>query len=124
MASLALLWNLPTSPAEFAEWTFNHQAAHQDINRFVGLKFAPNGSPGTGLTLPSYVLDPLNPDDPNMVLTWAYQHSIMHYNQDLILGIQGYDLTELDWRDTDIMQQWLAQHASEHQQAAQILEIP
>lgn len=124
MASLAALWNLPTTPAEFAIWTFNHAVTHQDINRFIGLKFAPNGTPGTGLTLPSYVLDPLDPDDPNMVLTWAYQHQIMHWNQNQVLGIAGQDLTGVDWRDAEALAGWIQDHSSEHVQAAQILGIP
>jgi hypothetical protein len=124
MASLAALWNYPQSPAEFAMWTFNHAATHQDINRFISQQFAPNGQPGSGLVLPSYVLDPTDPRDLNATLTWAYQHAIMHQNQNAVLGIAGQDLTELDWQDAEAMAGWFQDHSNEHLQAAQKLGIP
>lgn len=128
MASLASLWNYPSTPELLAAWTFNHAAVHADINRFIALQYNEAGqpiSPGeTGLVLPIYLLDPLDLNDANAAATWAYQHQIMHNAQNAVLGIAGQDLLGIQWDDLEAMADWLQTHAYEHTQAAQILRIP
>jgi hypothetical protein len=127
VASLAALWNNPTTPEEFVAWTFNHAATHYDINRFVALQYNQAGQPisagQVGLVLPSYMLDPLDPNDPNAAMTWAYQHQIMHNDQNQVLGIAGQDLLGVAWGDAELMADWLQTHANEHLLAAQKLGI-
>ena len=112
MSGLADLYNVPGTDEERAQWAFAHMAHHRDINRRIYelVKIA----------LPEYILDPVNPNDPG---EWEYQHQIMHDNQNQILGIDGQDLTDVDWKDPRILNGWIFLNASEHYQASAILEI-
>lgn len=112
MSGLADLYNVPTNDAERAQWAFAHMAHHRDINRRIYelVKIA----------LPEYILDPVNPDDTG---DWEYQHQLMHDNQNQLLGINGQDLTDIDWKDQRILNAWVFLNSSEHYQASNILEI-
>ena len=87
-------------------------AHHRDINEkiYVLLKLA----------LPEYILDPIDPNDTG---TWEYQHQLMHDNQNSILGIQGQDLTGVDWKNPEVLTAWVFLNSSEHYQAAEELLI-
>lgn len=112
MSGLADLYNVPGTDEERAQWAFAHMAHHRDINRRIYelVKVA----------LPEYILDPVNPSDDG---TWEYQHQLMHDNQNALLGIDGQDLTDVDWKDSRILTSWVFLNASEHFQASNILEI-
>ena len=112
MSGLADLYNVPATDEERAQWAFAHMAHHRDINRRIYelVKVA----------LPEYILDPVNPDDTG---DWEYQHQLMHDNQNQLLGINGQDLTELDWKDQRLLNAWVFLNANEHVQASDILEI-
>jgi len=47
----------------------------------------------------------------------------MHDNFNEILGIQGQDLTGINWKDQNLLSAWIWLNGSEHYQASQILEI-
>lgn len=112
MSGLANLYNIPGTDEERSQWAFSHMAHHRDINAQIYnlLKLA----------LPEYILDPVNPDDDG---TWEYQHQLMHDNQNQLLGIDGQDLTGLNWKDKNLLAGWILLNASEHYQASSILEI-
>lgn len=112
MSGIANLFNVPTTDAERAQWSFSHMAHHRDINLriYTLIKVA----------LPEYILDPV---DPNDMETWEYQHQLMHDNQNQLLGIQGQDLTGVDWKDQRLLSAWIFLNSSEHFQASNILEI-
>ena len=112
MSGLADLYNVPATDEERTQWSFAHMAHHRDINEkiYVLLKLA----------LPEYILDPLDPNDTGQ---WEYQHQLMHDNQNEILGIQGQDLTGINWKNQNLLSGWIWLNASEHYQASQILEI-
>lgn len=112
MSGLADLYNVPGNDEERAQWAFAHMAHHRDINRRIYelVKIA----------LPEYILDPVNPNDSG---EWEYQHQIMHDNQNQILGIDGQDLTDIDWKDPRILTGWIQLNSNEHYQASAILEI-
>lgn len=112
MSGIANLYNVPNSDSERAEWSFSHAAHHRDINLAIynALKIA----------LPEYLLDPLNPNDTGV---WEYQHQLMHDNNNAILGIQGQDLTEVDWKNQRLLAAWIWLNVNEHVQAANILGI-
>lgn len=112
MSGLASLYNVPGSDSERAEWAFAHMAHHRDINLAIYnlIKVA----------LPEYELDPINVDDTG---TWAYQHQLMHDNQNAILGITGQDLTDVNWKDPNLLSAFIFLNSSEHFQASNILEI-
>lgn len=112
MSAVADLYNVPSTDAERAAWAFAHMAHHRDINRRIYELVA--------ISLPEYVLDPVDPDD---VGQWEYQHQLMHDNQNQILGISGFDLSEVSWKDQNLLAGWIFLHSQEHLQAADILEI-
>jgi hypothetical protein len=112
MSDVAGLFNVPSTQSELNTWTFAHAAHHVDINRVIFQR--------TGVALASYVLDPL---DPNNAEVWLYQHQLLHQAQDAILGIEGYDLLDVDLKDQDQLAGWIWVNADEHYKAAQILEI-
>lgn len=112
MSGLADLYNVPSTDEERAQWSFAHMAHHRDIAEriYVLIKVA----------LPEYIIDPI---DVNDVGTWEYQHQIMHDNENQILGIQGQDLTGVDWKNQNELTAWIWLNASEHYQASAILEV-
>jgi hypothetical protein len=112
VSAIADLYNVPSSDEERAQWSFAHMAHHRDINRRIYelIKVA----------LPEYILDPVDPDHAG---DWEYQHQLMHDAQNSILGIQGQDLTGIDWKDQRLLAAWIWLNSSEHVQASNILEI-
>lgn len=112
MSGLADLANVPSNDQERSQWAFAHMAHHRDINAKIYLLVK--------LALPEYILDPIVIDDTG---TWEYQHQLMHDNQNQILGIQGQDLTGIDWKNQNELAGWIFLDFSEHYQASAILEI-
>jgi hypothetical protein len=47
----------------------------------------------------------------------------MHDNQNGILGIEGQDLTGIDWKDQRTLASWIFLNSNEHYQASAILEV-
>lgn len=112
MSGLANLFNVPSNDQERAEWSFSHMANHRDINQRIYSLIK--------VALPEYILDPVDINDTG---TWEYQHQLMHDSQNQILGIEGQDLTGVDWKDPNLLAAWIFLNQSEHYQACQILEI-
>ncbi len=112
MSGLAGIFNVPTTDEERAQWAFTHAAHHRDINARIYLLIK--------VALPEYILDPVNPDNAG---EWEYQHQLMHDDQNTILGIQGQDLTGINWKDQNLLAAWIWLNANEHVQASDILEI-
>ena len=113
--SLAGLWNVPANESQLAQWSFDNAAQHADIIRVI--------FKNTGKQLDSYVIDPFDAASPEQMGAWLYQHQTMHQQMDAILGIAGYDLTEVNFLDQSMLGGWIQAHALEHQQAAQILGL-
>jgi len=112
MSGLADLYNVPSSDQERAQWSFAHAAHHRDINRRIYELIA--------VALTEYIIDPIDENNPG---DFEYLHQTMHSNQNSILGIQGQDLTGLDWKNPQLLAAWIWINASEHIQASNILEI-
>lgn len=112
MSGLAGVYNIPADDVELEEWTFVHMANHRDIIQAIRRQ--------TGIELVEYVLDPLN-------LTafedWVYQHQIMHQQFNGVLGIQGFDLTEVNFADKSTLASWIQLNGNEHYQACNALGI-
>lgn len=109
--ALADLYSVPTSPESLATWSFAHAAHHRDINAAVQRRL--------GVLLPEYVLDPIPVGDPG----WADGHYDMHLQMNAALGLQGFDLTEIDWKDEEQFAAWVHANAIEHSQAGTILGV-
>jgi len=112
MSGLADLYNVPATDEERAQWAFAHMTHHRDINRKIYELVS--------ISLPEFILDPINPNDTGQ---WEYQHQLMHDNQNALLGIQGQDLTGVDWKDSRLITAWIWLNVNEHVQASNILEI-
>lgn len=112
MSGIADLYNVPGTDEERAQWAFAHMAHHRDINRVIYQLVK--------VSLPEYSLDPINVNDTG---TWEDQHQIMHANHNALLGIQGQDLTGVNWKDPELLEGWIFLNRNEHYQAAAILGI-
>lgn len=110
--SLAGIFNIPGTPQEMAQWSFDHAAHHADINRLIFQIFR--------ITISSFVLDPL---PTNGMGGWLYQHQQLHTTMDGILGIGGFDLTDVDFNDKGQFAGWIWDNAQEHLQAADLLQL-
>ncbi len=112
MSDIAALYNVPGTPEELSQWAFAHAAHHVDINRVIFNT--------TGVALPSYVLDPIDPENTGV---WSYQHQLMHQAQNAVLGIDGNDLLDVDFKNQNELAGFVQLNASEHYQAANALGI-
>lgn len=110
--ALAVLFELPQSRQHWDTWAFVNMAHHRDINRVL--------FETTGTRINESVLDPFDIDQPD---SWLTKHQVMHQEQNAALGIQGFDLQNVDFEDKEAMEAWITAHANEHYQAAQILGI-
>lgn len=110
--ALAALYNVPGSNEELAQWSFAHAAHHHDLIQAVQQKF--------GLTSQEYVLDPVNPDDMG---TWIYNHQVAHWLLDQQIGGQGFDLTDVDWKDRGQLAGWIWLNAVSHYNYSLVLGV-
>lgn len=112
MSAVANLYNVPGNDQERATWSYSHMAHHRDINRVIYQLI--------GLALPEYLLDPIDPNNPG---PWDDLHQAMHDQMDQVLGISGFNLLGVDWNNQELLASWIFLNATEHKQAADILEI-
>ena len=112
--AIAALLNIPNTPETTAVWSFSHAAHHRDINRVIYQT--------QKIALPEFVLDPFDPNSLDFQ-NWLYLHQNMHTNQDNVLGISGFDLTDVTWSDKGQLASWIQLHENEHFQAGNILGI-
>lgn len=112
MSALAALYNVPTTENELAAWASAHMTHHRDLQRVI--------YEITGGNMPEFILDPI---DPNNTGIWEDQHQAMHNNMDAVLGIAGFDLTGVDFKDTGLLTGWIQLNNAEHYAAANILGI-
>lgn len=110
--AVAALFNVPSTRDELNSWSFAHAAHHRDISRLIYQAF--------NISLAEFVLDPINPE---AIETWAQQHQQLHTEMDAVLGIAGFDLLEVDWKDRNELAGWIYLNAQEHYQAGAILQL-
>ena len=112
MSGIATIYEVPETEEHLALWATVHAAHH----RLINAKIYELG----GVSLPEYVLDPINPANTG---PWEDQHQVLHQLMDAALGIAGFDLTGVDFRNRDALTGWITQNAIEHTLAADLLEI-
>lgn len=112
MSGVAGLLNIPQAPDQAAQWSFVHQAHHRDIIRIIYER--------TLIALPEYRIDPMNPDDMD---TWSTNHQQMHNDMNGILGLAGFNLDDVDWKDRGQLASWTALHFTEHLKVANRLQL-
>lgn len=113
--SLAALFNVPGTPQQTDAWAFAHMAHHRDILRVIYEQ--------TGVALPEYVLDPIAFPNQQSAANWERQHQAMHAQMNTLLGIAGYNLLGVDWRNENRLAAWIQLNASEHRQAGNLLGL-
>lgn len=102
------LANVPTTTEQLAWFSFAHADLHVRTNTYIRGAF--------GILLPSYILDPI---DTSRNSAWDDNHLIMHNNTDAILGVSGYDISEVDWSDRESIPGWIWLHYQLHYAEAQ-----
>ena len=114
MSGIAALFNVPTTPEELLQWATAHATHHRDVNRRIY-----EVSLGH-IVLPEFLLDPINPKDTGV---WEAQHQIIHQDMDAVLSINGFDLSSVDFTNSEALTGWIQLNANEHYQAATALGI-
>ena len=114
MSGIASLFNVPTTQEELLQWASAHATHHRDINRRIYELSLGN------IVLPEFILDPINPNDTGI---WEDQHQIVHQDMDAVLGINGFDLSSVDFKNAEALTGWIQLNANEHYQAATALGI-
>jgi hypothetical protein len=110
--AIADLLQSPQEALDWAHFSFANAAHHHDIIRIIGRdqsKF-----------LDEFVLDPIDKDG---FTNWLFLHATMHRQMTAALGIQGYDLQQLDLKDPEDLAHWIGLHADEHIRVGQILNL-
>lgn len=111
--ALAALYNVPGTQEELNQWSFAHAAHHVDLNRAIQQQFGINADV-------NFVLDPV---DTNDMGTWIYNHQVMHWLLELQLGLEGFDLTDVNWQDRGELAGWIWLNATTHYNASLILGV-
>ena len=109
---LANLLNIPGDPQSLSYFSFSNADEHRQI------RFALNRQ--KNIQVDDVLLDPIPQNDPS---TWARIHQQVHTVFEQILGIQGNDLTDVDFNKPDQVASWIRLHFDSHRQASQILGL-
>lgn len=110
--SLASVYNVPKDARSLAEFAFNNRLSHLSIAQAIQTK--------TGVILSLPVLDPMPVFD---LQNWAVQHQAVHNAMNGVLGLEGNDLTDVNWEKPEEVESWIRLHADEHYKASQVLGI-
>lgn len=105
--AVASIYNVPTNEQEWNQWSFAHAAHHIDVNQAILQQHS--------IALPDFILDPINLADPQ---TFFEQHQLMHNNSDAVLGISGFDISDVNLKDKEQLAAWIFLVASLHYQEA------
>lgn len=109
---VASLFNVPSTPEEWSQFSFANADHHLSIvNGVLAQK---------NISLPLYLLDPISLND---VASFLRIHQQAHSDFTAALGIEGVDLTDVDFRDPEQVASWTRLHGDEHMQAGQILGV-
>ena len=103
----ALLFNTPHDAGTLKEFSAIHQADHFEITREVFEK----------LSIATIIQQPLDPIPVELgldLLTWLMNHQFLHNEVNGYLGLPGYDLTGVDFRNREQLLIWTRYNALEH----------
>lgn len=107
---LAVLLNVPRSPADWSEFSFHNYLEHQDIAAQLQAK--------KSVTVLGQVIDPIDFGD---FQNWAERHDLLHTQINNVLGTTNYDFGFLDPNDERDVVGWIWLHALQHRDWATIL---
>lgn len=74
-----------------------------------------------GISVTFYPLDPMPVSD---LGAWFYQHQAWHQEINRILGVQGVDLTDVDFKNSGEAASFIRLHGNEHLLWSQRLGTP
>ena len=97
-------------------WIDGHYREHQ---QFITIGFA--SSPPQ--FIPDYNLLAWAWDDERTIVDWLNAHQSVHNLSRQLTGVQGVDLSIVDFRNPDYFELWIDTHATEHAQLRQALRI-
>lgn len=107
--TLAVLLNI--TEHDFTEFSFANADHHNLVSSALKAK---------GVTVTRYILDPIPSFD---VQNWLRRHQDGHTQVNAALGINGNDLTDVDFSKPDEADSWAQLHYSEHQEWASALGV-
>ena len=113
MSGLASVVYPAPTPQGFTEWVFSHYVHHQAIISAV--------QQTKGIHLVLYDIYPFN--DRNLD-NWLQQHQSQHTDMTSVFGINGVDLTNLDFKDRRQLDAWMDLHYREHLAVASDCGLP
>lgn len=112
---LATLLNIPNTLELIAQFASANQDSHVKITAAI------RANSKFGQTIPVYPLDPIPPTE-NGLMVWGLNHQNWHNNQNLILGVQGQDISLFPRTDEE-MAAWIQDHFIEHYLAETMLGV-
>jgi hypothetical protein len=109
---LPLLLNTPRSVEDWARWSLHHRISHDVIRGALNSQ--------QKLSLPTYLLDPINLGQPRNFLQW---NQSAHIDMNAALKTPGSDLEDVNFNDERQMQAWVWLHYLEHSVIEQRLGV-
>src|SRR6516225_4642254 len=100
------LVDLSTAHTNWNQFWFNNWIGHQGIVQAIAKQ--------KHVQLTMYDIDPWIDEDKDNIIARHFQY---HNEMNFVLGIGGQDLSVLDFKDPNAVQQWVWQHFNEHQAA-------
>ena len=100
------LLNVPRTPQEWSNFSFNNYLDHQLID--AGLKTKKK------VMITSQVIDPISWND---IANWLARHQILHNDEAGPLGLQVYDLQSVDLLNPQEAAAWIWLHWISHSSA-------
>lgn len=102
--ALGPLYNISTD-ADFSAFAFANADHHTLVTQAI------NQNLPASQALTFYILDPIPDFD---LQNWLRRHQQSHNDINSALGIQGTDLTDVNFKKQDEREAWAELHASEH----------
>jgi hypothetical protein len=109
---LAILLNVPKSPADWERWAFHHRQSHDAIRGAINRQL--------NIDLPDYVLYPIADFAPKNFLE---NNQNAHVDMNQALARPASDLSELDFQNDHQLRAWIYLHWQEHNVAENALRI-
>lgn len=109
---VAALKNVPSTPDQLGYFAFVHMDHHLRMNDKARSAF--------GVALPSFDLSTLDTD---RMEGWIDEHQQMHQNLDQLLGLEGYNLLDVDWKDPNQLAGWVYLNFQSHFNEATVLNV-
>jgi len=107
-----MLFDITASDASLEQFFFWNAQDHIEINQAIQAQKTVN--------LFERVLHPV---DPQAFDIWLELHQQSHNDINQVLGLNGNDLSELDFSDKSKVSEWMNLHAQEHLSMRQVLKI-